>query len=109
VISWEEASRCPKCTNAGDVTKSLPSKDDKGVRLTVHLIYCRNPLCTWADSSWMVSRYPDGSIMQPRGGRDKQFEMPGDKLVVAKNMEDVNAFAENMYEETMKPGREIGR
>jgi hypothetical protein len=108
VITWDEASQCPKCGNTGDVQQSLPTTDTDGNRLTMHMIYCRNPLCTWCDTSWMVSRYPDGSIMQPQGGRDKQFEVP-DGLVVAKNIEDVNAYADRMFEATQKPGQELGK
>jgi hypothetical protein len=105
MVTWAEASLCSKCSNKGDEGAVQRSVDTNGVGLKIVTLYCRNPLCVWVDSPWYVSVYPDGSIMQPQGGREKQFDMPeGGRLAIAKRMEDVDKYA---GEDLTQPGLEI--
>lgn len=50
-------------------------------------VFCRNPLCTWCDTSWVVQINPDGSIPDaaPAGVArgDKQYEVPRGHLLQA--------------------------
>jgi hypothetical protein len=105
MVTWDEASKCPKCTKYGEKTGEKKSVDTKAVPLTVVTLHCRNPLCSWCNTPWYVSVYLDGSIMQPQGGREKQYEMPdGGRMAVDKRIEDVNAYA---AQDLTQPGLEI--
>jgi len=107
MVTWDEASKCAKCSNYGEKTSEKKTVDTKATPITVVTLHCRNPLCVWCDTPWYVSVYPDGSIMQPQGGREKQYEMPaGGQLAIAQRMEDVNKYAD--IDDT-KPGQELFR
>lgn len=92
MATLEEASRCPKCQEVGD--QGAPQRSNKpGVNIIPFT--CKNERCRWYNTAWLVQVNPDGTIPDPsevpRG--PKQFDRP-DKLLVARNMEQVNAMAE---------------
>lgn len=91
MASIEEASKCPKCCYTGE--PGVPQASAKpGV--TVITYTCKNTLCKWYETGWLVQRNADGSIPEPsdvaRG--PKQFDRPDD-LMVAQTMEQVEKFA----------------
>lgn len=80
----EEATRCPKCQQPGEVVSTKEAPRDHGLPAgTKYLtVYCRNtdtptfsssfsPLspgarCKWADTCWIVQVNPDGSVPPPQ-------------------------------------------
>ena len=69
--TYEEAKRCPKCSQPGEVGPIYPAPEQarlpKGT--TIHVVYCRNKLCTWFDTAWNVQVNPDGSVPPPKNHR----------------------------------------
>jgi len=63
--TFEQAKECPKCGKPGeDVETKHRWSDTQGARVELHIIFCRNPLCIWLDTNWIVQVNPDGSIPQ---------------------------------------------
>lgn len=64
--TWEEASRCPRCGQPGEDTKQQVVRNVRmprgGQRPTMHQLTCRNELCLWYNTHWMVQVNADGSI-----------------------------------------------
>ena len=69
MATWEDASRCPICKEAGreDVTKSLGRKGK------VITLICENRACRWYNTGWVVQVGPNGEIPDPTTGRDREF------------------------------------
>ena len=69
--TYEEAKRCPKCGQPGEVgpiyAAPAPARLPRGTM--IHVIYCRNTLCTWLDTAWNVQVNPDGSVPPPKNHR----------------------------------------
>ena len=71
--TFEEAKRCPKCQQPGDdVSSTEKYSPNKGEMVTVHVIYCRNQICPWLNTAWVVQVNADGSI-------PAAYEQLGDK------------------------------
>ena len=70
--TWEEASRCPKCNQPGEDVKETKTRNGRGKDVVVHTVFCRNPICIWLDTSWLVQINEDGSI-------PKAYEQLGNK------------------------------
>lgn len=68
--SYEEAKRCPKCKQPGNVRLMRPAPNIRGAML--HMIYCENELCVWHDEVWMVQVNADGSVPPPTDHRGEQ-------------------------------------
>jgi hypothetical protein len=62
--TFEDAKRCPECSEPGFDKKQEPAFDGKGSML--HHIYCMNNRCSWYDTPWLVQVNADGSIPPPR-------------------------------------------
>jgi hypothetical protein len=67
--TFEEAKQCPKCGKPGDDTGSRPT-NRRGVK--VHTIFCRNRVCPWLDTSWIVQVNQDGSIPEAYSGHGRK-------------------------------------
>jgi hypothetical protein len=75
MATWEEARKCPKCSNAGKESGTMPTQR-RGTKV-VKLV-CENPLCRWFETGWVVQINPDGSIPDPESALNspKQFVVP---------------------------------
>ena len=58
----EQAARCPKCDEAGDIGSRMHSNQPG---IDVIGITCRNEACSWYETGWIVTVNPDGSIPDP--------------------------------------------
>jgi hypothetical protein len=108
----EEARRCPKCEQPGDLTVVTPAPARRGGRRTAiqpgttfHHFTCRNKRCKWYDTVCRVVQVnPDGSIPPPLMKRAKEFPAIPDRTV------EVNeALARQLAMETSDTGGEIAR
>jgi hypothetical protein len=63
MATLDEAQVCPRCDKTGELggTRAHPSKP--GHKLVE--AYCRNPLCPWLDTPWVIMILPDGSVPDP--------------------------------------------
>lgn len=62
--TFEDLKHCPKCDQPGEETKSIPAPGaPRGT--TLKTIYCRNDLCKWFNTMWLVQVNPDGSVPGP--------------------------------------------
>ena len=57
-ISFEEASRCPKCKQPGELGTERPAAN----KSTIHIIWCRNTICRWYNTNWIVQKLQDGTV-----------------------------------------------
>lgn len=78
--TYEEATRCPKCQQPGDVGKKVPAEASirEGIRIgtMIHTVFCRNDRCKWFNTCWMVQVNPDGTVPPPTDhtGRPKKYQ-----------------------------------
>lgn len=56
--TFEEASRCPKCDNTGEVKQTRPGPN----KSQIHILTCQNPPCKWYQTDWVVQQLSDGTI-----------------------------------------------
>lgn len=56
--SFEEATRCPKCNEPGELGVNRPGPD----KSTIHFVWCRNQVCKWFDTNWIVQQLEDGTV-----------------------------------------------
>jgi hypothetical protein len=47
-VSWDEASRCPKCKVQMTAVKQM--KSHYNLTATIHILECRNRLCPWGET-----------------------------------------------------------
>jgi hypothetical protein len=84
--TYEEATRCPKCGNPGEVTTKRPAQSRGLKRGTmVHTVYCRTQICPWYNTCWIVQVNPDGSVPPPtnHAGQPKVYQpSPGDDELI---------------------------
>jgi len=66
--SFESASSCPKCSNAGKEISA--QKSSRGS--TVYVFACVTEVCRWYNTTWIVQINSDGSIPERRPG-DREF------------------------------------
>lgn len=57
-VSYDEASRCPKCGNSGELKQQRPGPD----RSEIHILTCQNKVCRWYQTDWVVQRLEDGTV-----------------------------------------------
>lgn len=102
--TFEEASRCPKCQHPGEVgsvREQYSTNQDAMVKLNV--LFCRNQVCPWYNTSWIVQVNPDGSIPQA-------YEQLGPKQYPKLSPETETRIRENIQaqlEAETKPGTEV--
>lgn len=73
----EEAKRCPRCKQAGDLQSTIrqPRPGGHGWRreiVTVNVFVCKNERCRTFDETWIVQVNADGSIPERKKG-PKEF------------------------------------
>jgi hypothetical protein len=56
-VPFSEAQDCPECGQTGRVLHSNPIMGG-----TVHMIQCRNELCTWLNTNWVVETDGNGEV-----------------------------------------------
>lgn len=80
--TWEEASRCPRCDQAGEAGVAQQSRKP-GVKVIP--VFCRNEHCRWFDTSWLVQINPDGSIPDaaPTGTARGEKQFGSENLLTA--------------------------
>ena len=71
--SYEDAIRCPKCDQPGEVRVKRPLPNVRGA--SVHTVYCQNPVCIWYDTAWVIQINADGTIPEPKNhtGSNKMY------------------------------------
>jgi hypothetical protein len=72
--TYEEAVRCPKCRQPGDVQvkRGAPKEARLPVGTMLHTVYCMNQVCPWFETCWMIQVNRDGTVPPPkdhRGGK----------------------------------------
>jgi hypothetical protein len=78
-ITYEQASRCPRCDQPGEETVTRPGSR----KSTIYILTCRNSACRWYNTRWVVQRLEDGTIPVRASGaeeprRPKTFpKLPG--------------------------------
>jgi hypothetical protein len=80
--TYEEATRCPKCRKPGEVTRK--DKTGKQSRLPkgtmVHTVYCRNQICPWLDTCWLVQVNKDGTVPPPTNHKGQAKIYPTERF-----------------------------
>ncbi len=73
-VSFEEASKCPRCDNAGEQNALVRNvKDGK-----LYTFTCRNSACSWFETDWVVQRLEDGTVPLRETTRERTFApIPG--------------------------------
>lgn len=93
--TYEEASRCPKCSSPGKYLSESPGPH--GSKL--HTIACGNSRCTWYTTTYLVQVNSDGSIPEPTTNRDKNFpKLP------ERSDESVALQYQRLYDQTISGG-----
>jgi hypothetical protein len=93
--SFEEAKRCPGCSEAGkEVQVQRPRDLPRGTQ--VHVFSCENTRCERVDERWLVQTNPDGSIPQPGQKGPKAFERPRESTAVMQRARDELALLDFM-------------
>ena len=66
--TYEQAKRCPKCGQSGDVRtiRLVPASAGLPRGTSVHTVYCVTELCKWYDTPWNIQVNADGSIPPPQ-------------------------------------------
>lgn len=66
--TYEEATRCPKCSLPGEVKIKRPAPADAHLPrgTEIHTVYCKTTLCPWYNTCWIVQVNPDGSVPPPK-------------------------------------------
>jgi hypothetical protein len=101
----EEARRCPKCQQPGELARQTPAPRRLGVTpgARMHHYQCKNTRCKWYDDIVRIVQVnPDGSIPMP-GRRDKAFPAIPDRTV------EVNTALENQLQRELEGGTEVRR
>jgi hypothetical protein len=98
----EEAQRCPKCDKPGEIDGTgtqIPGSRNKRL-----YIFCRNELCRWYDTSWVVDVKPDGSVPEPQIHRNPTFYQDPSADRLAREIEERLAAERDA---SLKPGGEV--
>jgi hypothetical protein len=74
MATLEEAVRCPKCEQPGEITKEQIIREPFAAPKKQLLVYCRQELCRWFNTAWTITVREDGTIPDAFSGiREKQF------------------------------------
>lgn len=73
--TFEEAKRCPTCTEPGDVESRKPFRGTERYLGTLWVFICKNERCPRYERTWVVQVRPDGTIPEPTLHREKNFPM----------------------------------
>ena len=73
MVTFEEASRCPKCDNPGEQKEKRADRTHD-----LYIFTCQNKVCLWYQTDWVVQRNSDGTIPEREVNRLKTFPVvPG--------------------------------
>lgn len=75
-VSYEEASRCPKCGNTGESVETRPGPN----RSKIHILRCQNAVCRWYATDWIVQQLEDGTV--PVRERQERAPKTFPKLII---------------------------
>jgi hypothetical protein len=110
--TYEEATRCPKCEQPGNVRLKEPAGRPapgttplpKGTQL--HTVYCENTFCKWYNSCWIVQVNPDGTVPAAKNhtGEPKIYQGQENADQVAR---DILRALEIQNQRSTEPGAEI--
>lgn len=70
--SWEEASKCPRCSLPGEQVSRHPWMSGRR-RGMIHILACRNERCRWFNTNWTVQVDEKGEIPIRNAG-PKEYE-----------------------------------
>lgn len=86
MATLEEASHCPRCSQAG--TEVLTSRGPRGS--IIHVFNCMNQLCRWFETGWTVQTNADGTVPERTAG-DKEFPAltPGQEAMANRYLEEI--------------------
>jgi hypothetical protein len=76
--SYEQAQRCLKCDEHGELGSTHPVEGRPGTK--VESWYCRNAACTWFNTAWLIQVNPDGTIPEYKTGPKQYPAMSPDVL-----------------------------
>lgn len=72
-VSFDEAAKCPKCKHTGETVSQRPAQTGNG---TVFTLECKNKVCPWYETTWIVQRKPDGTVpIRDEGPMDERERM----------------------------------
>ena len=94
-ITFEEASRCPKCGNPGEEqsNEARPGVDGS----TIRVVRCMNPPCRWFDTDWIIQVNSDNTVPVREGNQPKSFPP-----MVGMTTEKARQAAKNIQQEERK-------
>jgi len=72
MTKYEDAKRCPKCDQPGELKGT--SVIERGARVETY--HCMNEDCSWFNTGWAVQINRDGSIPEHNTSDPKQFALP---------------------------------
>lgn len=82
MTTLEEAKRCPRCQQPGELTglkRALPAQRGVTRGATLDEVKCKNSRCKWFETSYYIQINPDGSIPPAVLHRDKNYPaLPND-------------------------------
>jgi len=87
MTTYEEATHCPRCGEAGREIKKEPGPR----RSTIHAFICENERCRWYKTGWVVQELSDGSIPDAVTKGPKSFEplSPDQEAYARRQLEDL--------------------
>lgn len=104
--SYEDATRCPKCQEPGNVRQKRPAP--KGANLprgtSIHTVYCVNERCKWFETPWLVQINADGTVPEPKDHRGAQKTYAGVEGHDAEAQRIINALTMQRELETKRGG-----
>lgn len=66
LTTLEEARRCPKCRQPGELSRQIPAPRGATPGARMHIFVCKNNRCRWnGEVCRVVQVNPDGSIPEP--------------------------------------------
>jgi hypothetical protein len=75
----EEAQKCPRCSQPGEPGTQRSHPDKPGYKLLT--VTCRNPVCPWLDTGYVIMINPDGSVPDPApAGTARGSKVYGDPI-----------------------------
>lgn len=92
-VDFEEARRCPRCDEPGEIITTRNVKDNEGKPCKVHTLRCQNNRCSWFETDWIVQQLEDGTVPLREGYERKTFPvMPG--MTQEKAMEQIKEISD---------------
>lgn len=96
--TYDEARRCPKCTELGRDESEKPGPH--GSKL--HIIRCLNQRCAWYDTTYVVQVNPDGTVPEANTNRPKNFP-----ALPPRSDEAVERYNQSLLNQTLAGGETI--